>query len=80
MRSRRLRATLGTTATGYTSTSEGTITTVRMFDCQLVAPTNQYIKQFPLGREPKGLIGNAVRIRVTAAAAVNAYAYVVVEL
>lgn len=72
--------TLGTTATGYTCTSEGSITTVRMFDAQLVAPTNQYIKQFPLGREPVLVIGNACRIRVTAGAAVNAYAYMIVEI
>lgn len=72
--------TLGTSATGYTASAEGTITAVRMFDVQLIAPTAQYIKQFPLGREPKCIIGNAVRIRVTAAAAVNAYCYMVIEL
>jgi hypothetical protein len=71
--------TLGTTATGYTSTSEGSIVATRLFDLQLIAPTNQYLKQFPLGREPKCLIGNAVRIRVTAPQTVNAYAYLVVE-
>jgi hypothetical protein len=72
--------TLGTSATGYTCTSEGSITTVRMFDPQLIAPTNQYVKQFPLGREPVLVIGNACRIRVTAAAAVNCYAYIMVEI
>jgi hypothetical protein len=72
--------TMGTTATGYTCTSEGSITAVRMFDAQLVAPTNQYIKQFPLGREPKCIIGNAVRIRVTAGAAVNAYCYLTIDI
>ncbi len=72
--------TLGTSATGYTCTSEGSITSVRMFDAQLVAPTNQYVKQFPLGCEPKCIIGNAVRIRVTAGTAVNAYCYIVVEI
>ena len=41
---------LTTTGTGYTSTAEGTITTTRTFDAQLIAPTNQYVKQFPLGR------------------------------
>ncbi len=71
--------TMGTSATGYTCTSEGSITAVRNFDIQLIAPTNQYVKQFPLGREPKCIIGNAVRIRVTAGAAVSAYAYIVVE-
>ena len=44
--------TLGTSATGYTCTSEGSITTVKLFDTQFIAPTNQYVKQFPLGREP----------------------------
>lgn len=72
--------TLATSGTGYTSSAEGTITAVRMMDVQFVAPTGQYVKQFPLGREPKCIIGNLVRIRVTAAAAVNCYCYVVVEL
>ena len=72
--------TMGTSATGYTCTSEGSITSVRMFDAQLIAPTNQYVKQFPLGREPKGIIGNAIRIRVTAGAAVNAYCYITFEV
>jgi hypothetical protein len=72
--------TLGTSATGYTCTSEGTITSVRMFDAQLVAPTNQYIKQFPLGKEPICIIGNAVRIRVTAGTAVNAYCYMTLNI
>ena len=65
--------TLGTAATGYTATAEGTITAVRMLDVQLIAPTNQYVKQFPLGREPVIQIGKFGRIRVTAGAAVNAY-------
>lgn len=72
--------TLGTSATGYTCTSEGSITTVREFDVQLVAPTNQYVYQFPLGQEPVLVIGNACRIRVTAGAAVNAYAWIEVEI
>lgn len=72
--------TLGTSATGYTCTSEGSITTVKQFDCQFVAPTNQYMKQFPLGREPVGIIGNSIRIRVKAGAAVNAYAYMILDI
>lgn len=71
---------VGTTSTGYTSTSEGTITAVRMFDAQLVAPTNGYVKQFPLGREPVLQVSKFGRIRVTAGAAVNAYCYMVVEV
>lgn len=72
--------TLGTSATGYTCTSEGSITACRVFDAQFVAPTNQYVKQFPLGTGPKLIIGNALRIRVTAGAAVNALCYVTVEI
>ena len=72
--------TLGTAATGYTCTSEGTITTCKVFDAQLVQPTNQYVYEFSLGREPVVVIGNCCRIRVTAAAAVNAYAFMLVSL
>jgi hypothetical protein len=71
--------TLSTTTTGYTSTSEGSITVSRMFDCQFVAPTNQYIYQFPLGQEPIMLTTNYTRIRVTAPAAVNAYCWIECE-
>lgn len=71
---------LTTTGTGYTATAEGTITAVRMFDAQLVAPTNQYFKQFPLGREPVINVSTSLRIRVTAGTAVNAYAYVILEI
>lgn len=72
--------TLGTSATGYTCTSEGSITATKVFDAQLVQPTNQYVYEFSLGREPRVVIGNCCRIRVTAAAAVNAYAWLLVEL
>ena len=71
---------VGTTSTGYTASAEGTITATRVFDVQFVAPTNQYVKQFPLGREPHINLSSFLRIRVTAAAAVNAYCYVVVDV
>lgn len=70
---------VGTTATGYTSSNEQSPTTSRVFDSQLVAPTNQYVKQFPLGREPILKAGQFGKIRVTAGAAVNALCYMVVE-
>lgn len=57
--------------------TEGTVANYRMFDQQLIAPTNQYVKQFPLGREPQCLLSTFVRVRVTAAASVNCYTYVV---
>ncbi|HKQ06124.1 MAG TPA: hypothetical protein VJ464_13395 [Blastocatellia bacterium] len=71
---------VGTTSTGYTSTSEGSIASVRMFDVQFIAPTNQYVKQFPLGLEPVIQVSKFGRIRVTAGAAVNAYCYMVIEV
>lgn len=69
---------VGTAATGYTASAEGTITAVRLFDAQMVSPAGQYVKQFPLGREPvikPALFG---RIRVHAPATVNAICYVTV--
>ena len=71
---------VSTTATGYTATGEGTITVSRVFDAQLVQPTNQYVKQFPLGLEPVIAVSSFLRVRVTAAAAVNAYCYVTVRV
>jgi hypothetical protein len=44
---------LGTTHSGYTATAEGSITVSRILDPQLIAPTGQYIKQFPLGERPR---------------------------
>ncbi len=72
---------VGTTSTGYTASGEGTITAVRNLDGpQYIAPTNQYIKQFPLGREPIVQISKFARIRVKAGASVNAYCYMIVEV
>lgn len=71
---------VGTTATGYTCTSEGSVTTTRMFDPQFIAPTNQYVKQFPLGREPVLNVSTAVRIRVTFGAAILAICYMSIEI
>lgn len=71
---------VGTTSTGYTASGEGTPGTCRTWETQLIAPTNQYVKQFPLGREPVIQISKFARIRVTAGTAVNAYCYMVVEV
>ncbi len=71
---------LGTALSGFTATAEGTVVSTRLLDGQLIAPTNQYAKQFPLGREPKIEPGRALRVRVTFPAAVNATCYVVFEV
>lgn len=70
---------VGTTGTGYTASSEGTITTVRQYDVQQIAPTNQYIKQLPLGREYIVKPGEFLRVRVKFPSTVNAICYVTLE-
>lgn len=76
--------TLGTAATGYTCTSEGSITAVRLFDLCVLTPSagagDKYSWDFPLGREPKFIIGNALRIRVKADVAASLYAWIRVEI
>jgi hypothetical protein len=76
---------VGTTATGYTCTSEGSITATRVFDariltCPAVSAGAVYLKQFPLGREPYCDAVSALRIRVKASVAVNAICYVTIEV
>lgn len=70
---------VGTTSTGYTASGEGSITAVRQLDVQHISPTNQYVKQYPLGREPVFHPSEFGRIRVKFAAAINAICYVIVE-
>lgn len=71
----------GTALTGFASAAvtEGTTTATRVFDAQLIPPTGQYIKQWPLGREPYFINGKFYRIRSNTPAAVNCICYVVLE-
>lgn len=69
----------GTSATGHSASAEGTITSTRVFDAQLLYPTSGYVKQFPLGREPYVPVSKFLRVRVTAGSAVNAYCYILWE-
>ena len=71
---------VGTTATGYNASAEGTVTASRVFDLQLISPTNQYVKQYPLGREPMVNADSALRIRSTSAASVGCYCYLLLEV
>ena len=72
---------VGTTATGYTASGEGSITSVRNLDGpQFIPPTADFSKQFPLGREPLVQVAKFLRIRVTFVAAVNCYCWVRVEV
>lgn len=72
--------TIGTSASGYTSTGEGSIVAVRnLAGPQLIAPTNQFIQQFPLGERPFCQAGNSIRIRVKFGTTVNALCYMVIS-
>jgi len=71
---------VGTAATGFTSTSEGTITESRVFDTQFVQPTGERAWEFSLGREPVVSAVSSLRVRVKAAAAVNAIGWVLLEV
>jgi uncharacterized membrane protein len=68
-----------TTASGYTATSEGSVTATRYADLQMVQPTNQYEWEWSLGREFKVKASNVLRIRVTATVAVNCLCNVLYE-
>jgi len=70
---------LGTGLSGFSTAAvtEGSITATRMGDVQQVAPTNQYVKQFPLGERFKIPAGHALRIRATFAATVNGLLYII---
>jgi len=72
--------TFTTITTGYTASAEGSVTVTRALDVQQVGPANQYIRDWPLGREEEFSQLNYLRIRVKAGAAVNAICYVVVEV
>jgi hypothetical protein len=71
---------VGTAATGYTGSAEGTITASRMFDSVLVQPTGERVWEHSLGNECTVSAVSSLRIRCHAAAAVNAVCWVLVEL
>jgi hypothetical protein len=73
--------TLGSSATGYTATAEGTPTAVRVFDEVLIPPTAgaeamTYEYQFLPDEQPVIAISKFLRVRVTFAAAVNMLCWV----
>jgi hypothetical protein len=75
-----LNLSTSTTAFASASGTEGSVAaSCTYYDLQLIAPTGQYVKQFPLGREPVVPGGHALRVRVTFGTTVNMYCYVVVE-
>jgi len=72
---------LSTTTSGFMTASgtEGTVAGYRGFGSWLIAPTNQFDYQWPLGREPEIVPQNYIRVRVTFAATVNMSIYIIFE-
>jgi hypothetical protein len=71
------KLTLGTAATGFTASAEGTITATRYLDSPKLISANTLEKMWPLAHEPRMPVSKFARIRVTAATAVNMYCYIV---
>lgn len=69
--------TLGTSATGYTGSSEGSITTTRYGDVATVPiGVSQYVWEWSLGREFEVGASRFLRVRMTTSAAVNATTFI----
>lgn len=73
--------TLGTGATGYTATAEGTITATRVFDSQIITATTgqnelNYSYQFLPDEQPIVPVSKFLRVRVTMGTAVNMQCWV----
>jgi hypothetical protein len=73
-------AAAGVNASGYTATVEGSTTAVRnLAGPQLIAPTNEFIYQSPLGFRAYCQGGKFTRIRATFGAPVNVFCYALIE-
>lgn len=73
---------LSTATSGFATAAvtEGSITATRMADLQLISITNQYVYQWPLGREFECIPGRFLRVRITSGTAVNAFCFVIFEV
>lgn len=74
------RLTGGITATtsGYGAATPGGVPS-KYFDAQFIAPTSQYVKQWPLGREPVVAESGILQIRANVPVTVTALAYIIWE-
>lgn len=68
--------TLGTGATGYTASAEGTVTATRLLDFTILTNAGKEWHQYPLGRGITVAVSKFLRIRVTSLAATNMACYV----
>lgn len=71
--------TMGTGNSGYGNGAITTNTTTKMFDAQFIAPTTQFVKQWPLGREPVLPASAFLQLRINTSATVSALAYILFE-
>lgn len=71
---------VGTAHTGFTASVEGTITASRVLDSVFIQPTGERAWEHSLGNEPLISAVSALRVRVKAAAAINAVCWVLVEV
>ena len=71
---------LGTTATGYTATAEGTVTSTRMGKFKEVpAGAAEYEWEWSQGREFWVPAGHNLRVRMTTGTTVNAFTWVLID-
>lgn len=73
---------LSTATSGFATAAvtEGTVAGYRSADLQLVAPTNGYVYQWPLGTEFELTPQMYLRVRVTFGTTINMYVWVVIEI
>lgn len=71
--------TMSTTTCGYGNGTITSNTTERYFDNQYIAPTTQYVKLFPLGREPVVAVSKFLQLRLNTSGTYNAMAYILFE-
>lgn len=69
---------LGTAASGFTSSAEGTVTASRLLD-MCTGLEQSYRTQYPLDREPGVAANDILRIRMTTATTINALCWVTFE-
>ncbi len=75
-----LNLSTGTSGFATAAVTEGTVAGYRAADLQLIAPTGQYVYQWPLDQEFVVTPQMYLRVRVTFAATVNMYCWVVFEV
>jgi len=69
----------GAALTCFQPTTQNSPTASREYDVKLLVPPYDYVKQWPLGREPYVPVSRYLQVRVTASVTCNAYSYIIWE-